>query len=736
MSDSTFETFQVDRDFRDVITVTFDLPDRSQNIFESQVISELNEFLDSVSIDSTAKMVVFCSGKKGGFFAGADIREIVAIETFEEAKEKSEVGQKLFQKIESLSIPTLAIIHGVCLGGGLEFALACSHRIAVEDSSTRIGLPETQLGILPAWGGTQRLPRTINLVSALQMILKGQLLSASEAKRTGLVDMIVSPDDLQPAVQKVIVILLENSKIPLSLPPKRTWLTWFMNKTSIGRSMVFSRTRKQIAKQVKHYPALAAAVDAIEAGLQKSNDVGYQMEQKSLGELIPSSTCQNLIAIFFQRERAKSGADWKHDGDNKLPTIVNLAVIGGGIMGAGIAQLAAKQGMKVVLKEINEEFADQARRKIESTLSRLVEKRRLAPEARNKMLSRITFCSDWAPLKEIQLAVEAVPEKMELKNSVFTQLEETMPRDSILASNTSALSIDEMQEAVGLPARMGGLHFFNPVHQMQLVEVVRGAKTSSETVSQLVKVAKQLGKVPIVTKNSPGFLVNRVLMPYLDEGVRLACEGYEVEKIDKEMRKFGMPMGPLELLDQVGLDVGAHVAASMKDVFGKESPTETVLSNLVAKKHLGKKSGQGFYEYSHGTAMEEADWKTGQPSELFTKRDADKKEPTLGADYSPIQSRLLLSLINESVRCLDEGVVEEPWMVDLGMVLGTGFAPFRGGPIRVVDDLGIKAVVDTLEELKESSGPRYEPAAGLMTRFESDVLFYENRGIGFDFEIV
>ena len=731
MNDSSYHSLQIDRSEQDVVTVTFDLPGKSQNIFEATVLTELDRFLDKTQEDSSVKLLLFRSGKPAGFFAGADVREIFSLQSFEDAKGKSALGQELFQKLESLSIPTVAVIHGVCLGGGLEFALACKYRIAVDLPGTKLGLPETQLGILPAWGGTQRLPRKVGLLTALQMILQGKLHNAQVARKIGLVDLVVAAEDVDSAVSKATDFLLANPSGPLGLPPKRTWSSWFVNHTSWGRMYVFSKARQEVAKQLQHYPALAVAIDAVEAGFQKPKEAGYLVEQEGLADLIPSPTCKSLISIFFQRERAKSGVDWKEaDDDSSHEKIGSLAVVGGGIMGGGIAQLAAKLGIDVVLKEINEEFATSAREKIEQSLDQLVSRKRLTASARDAQLGRITFCSDWDSLKDVELAIEAVPEKMSIKHSVFEDLSQTLSSTALLASNTSALSIDEMQEPIPSPERFGGMHFFNPVHQMPLVEVVRGAKTSLGTISQLVRITKQLGKIPIVTKDSPGFLVNRILMPYLDEGVRLACEGYDIEQIDKEMRAFGMPMGPLELLDQVGLDVGMHVADSMEEIFGKESPTKSILSVLVERGNLGRKSGEGFYRYENKKRAGVSDWKSGQSFPVADE--CEQEGPTISDKITPIQTRLILAMINESARCLDEGVVDASWMVDLAMVLGTGYPPFRGGPLRTADQFGIKNVVHSLNILVQKAGPRFTPANGLAQLSTSNQMFFGTHEVGFE----
>ncbi len=732
MSQQPYQHLNITRDGQGVLTITIDVKGQSQNVFSEDVVEEMASLLRTLSSDTTAKVIVFRSGKPGSFFAGANIKEIEAIKSAAEAEEKSRVGQELFAAVEKLRQPTVAVIEGICLGGGLEFAMSCGHRIACENGSTRLGLPEVELGILPAWGGTVRLPRLVGLVPAFQIMLQGKKLSATEAEKLGLVDVSETAEGLESRVNAFAQDLIGLSGGTVSQSKKRSqsWSGWFLNETAIGRSMVFSQTAKRVAKQSRDYPAVLEVLNAVKAGYQQSREAGFEAERKSLGKLLFSRTCRSLIGLYFQRERARSGQDWVQGAPTNM-AVTHLAVIGGGVMGGGIAQLAAQRGYQVTVKEANEEFARKTREQIEKTLADLVQKRRMTESDRTGLLKLITVSSDWDCVKTADLAIEAVPEKLELKREVFGELSRRLPATAVLASNTSALSIDDFAAAVSDPSRLAGMHFFNPVHRMPLVEIVRSEGTSVETLGVLLGVTKRLGKVPVVVKNSPGFLVNRVLMPYLDEGVRLLCEGHVSSEIDRELRKFGMPMGPIELLDQIGLDVGLHVAKTMEPYFGGESPTVGVLTKLVQLKRLGKKTGRGFYSYEKGDypiPIDLTDVLMG-----FDGHDAHApgEEHHLGASTmsggeldSEITQRTILALVNETVRCLDEGIVEAAWMADLAMVLGTGYAPFRGGPLKTADDLGIKKVVQTLKELSTKAGPRFMPAQGLIDRERGGKGFY------------
>ena len=735
-----YSTMHIERTAEGLVQVIFDVSDRSQNIFTAKVIEELSSLVSTLKTDATAKVVLFTSGKENVFFAGADINELWAIKTGIEGEEKSRIGQELFSRIAELPMPTIAAINGVCLGGGLEFALACRYRVAREAAKTKIGLPETQLGILPAWGGTVRLTKNAGLEKALGLMLEGKRLTAERAYRVGIVDHVIEGDE--KTFLNGVVALAENLIHSNSFPKnphkgKKTWRNWFLERTSIGRIFIYKQVRKNIASHVQNYPALESVLTAVEKGIL-SPEAGFREEQVQLGKLIQSRTCKNLTRIFFQNERARNGADWiqgMEDEIKNMPAISKLGVVGGGIMGAGIAQLAATNGIDVIVKEVNNEFASKTQQAMLNGLDLLVEKRRMAAYKKNEIIERLHFSSEWNSLKGADLIVEAVPEKMELKKSVFEESENLLSDNGILATNTSALSVTEMQTGRNQPENIAGWHFFNPVHRMPLVEIVKAEQTSLVTINRLIKLSKSLGKTSIVVKDSPGFLVNRILMPYLDEAVRMTCEGHDIIEIDSEMKKLGMPMGPMELLDQVGLDVGAHVASSMEGVFGTESPTAQVLSGMTSNGMLGKKSGKGFFDYNAHKIPTEIT----QYIPDYAKKSIDDSaitEINLNDEImlSAIQRRLLAAMINEAARCLDEEIVPQAWMVDLAMVTGTGYPPFRGGPLKTADDLGLAGVAQTLTTLAKQHGERFAPAKGLIKRSETKTLYFEENSPGFSNE--
>lgn len=698
-----------------ISTVWVDVQGQTQNTFSAPVLAELSEVVDQLEQSTTDKVILFRSRKPKSFFAGADVKEFPNIKTEEQAREVSLHGQQIFQRIESLSAKTVAVIQGACLGGGLEFALACDYRVATDDSATRLGLPEAQLGILPAWGGTQRLPRVVGLLQAIGMILQAQRLTAEKAIRNGLVDKVYSAENLEVELGLLTVELLSKGKIDRP-KVKRGWMRWFIDEAKMGRSMAIGATEKRIASQVKTYPALGKALQAIRLSFLDS-EKGYECERDSLAELILSATCQNLVSIVLNQERARNAETWSVPESIRNESIKKIAVLGGGTMGAGIAQISAKRGLEVVLKEINDECLDAARDRIQKSHDKLLARKRMSQADSTQQMNAIEFTTDWDPVSCVDVVIEAVPETMDLKKTVFEELSRKCAEPIVLASNTSALSVTEISSVVESPGRMGGLHFFNPVHSMDLIEVVQGGNSSEETVGKLVMLSRQLGKTPVVVKDSPGFVVNRVLMPYLDEAVLAAVEltarGQDVSVIDEEMKRFGMPMGPLELYDQIGIDVAAHVAGSMSVVFGEDSMTSTILQRMVDQGRLGRKSQSGFYEYEKGKRTGLTDLKP-----FLTDIDldlAEVPETPLAEAMTPIQQRLVLAMVNEAGRCLDEKVVQESWMIDLAMVLGTGFAPFRGGPLRFAKQFSAEDLQETLQLLSGVYGQRYNPSPSLST---------------------
>jgi len=699
---SQYEHLRMERDEWGIVTVTIDVHDRSMNVFNGSVLNELDRVAALLEQDESARLVLFRSGKESGFMAGADLFPLREMTRPEQIDGVLRQGQNLFNRIAALPMLTVAVIHGPCLGGGLEFALACDHRVARRDSATRIGLPETQLGLIPGWGGTQRLPRRIGISRAIPMILTGERVTAARARHLGLVDAVIDPARFDEGLSQFVDDLLAGKR-PRSAASG--WKTRLLDETLPGRSLVLWSARRQIARKTQHYPALQAALNAIATGLSLGMTEGLKAEREEFSRIAFQPACRNLLDLFFQQERARKRTTWVGADVHSECHVRTIGVVGAGTMGAGIAQLAATRGLRVILRDIDEAALDRGMSHIESLTRKAVRKGVFSESDGEAALQRIHRTTQLEPLAEADLVVEAIVERLDVKRRLFADVDNVAAPHSIIASNTSALPINEMAAATIRADRVAGLHFFNPVHKMPLVEVVRSARTSDETLAALVDLVRALGKTPLVVGEGPGFLVNRILFPYFDEAVRMVSEGIPVEQIDRQARQFGMPMGPLTLLDTVGIDVGADASRTMMSLSTEASPTPQRLADMVAAGHLGQKSGEGFYLYRKGRRIAPA-VKTESPAQVAPL----PAERELGGELlTGIQQRLIFAMINSAADCLEDGIVSEPWMVDLGMVLGTGFPPFRGGPMKLAETWGTDPVIGTLNVLSETCGPRFRP---------------------------
>jgi 3-hydroxyacyl-CoA dehydrogenase/enoyl-CoA hydratase/3-hydroxybutyryl-CoA epimerase len=712
---TAFKHFLVERDARNVAVVTIDVQGSPVNIFADEVVQELIEIVNQLERE-TPRAVVFRSNKPTGFLAGADVKRIQRIPTEEEARTVQSVGQQLFDRIENLPCPTIAAIHGVCLGGGLEFALSCKYRVAKNDSQTKIGLPEVSLGLIPGWGGTQRLPKLVGLRQALRLILEGSSLSAAKAAAIGLVDLATGAETFDSELKQFVDDRLNGQPTHRK---GRGLVGALLEGTGPGRSIFLSVTKRKLGNRVHDYPALPAALRAISAGLKGGHAIGLAAERAEFPPLLFGPVSRNLIDLFFRREQARKPSTWV-SSDRTPRKVRKAAVVGAGTMGAGIAQLLAFNGIPVVLKDINDQIASAGRKKVESLTADAAAKGVVSSAEAEAVLKNVTATSEWSPLTDVDLVIEAVIEREDVKRDVFHQLSEKLRPDAVLASNTSALSVSRLAQGIANPGRIAGLHFFNPVHKMHLVEVIRGQTTDDDSIATLVELVRKLGKVPIVVADSPGFLVNRILFPYLDEAVRLVTEGVPGETVDREAVRFGMPMGPLELLDQVGIDVASDVAGTLGKLRNEPGPTPERLASMAKEGSTGQKSGRGFYSYVDGKRGKPTHWATPSAVQTLPASEAD------ATGLTQIQTRLIYPMINEAAKCLD-GVVSEAWAVDLAMVLGTGFAPFRGGPLHVADAVGLPLLVSKLEALARSSGNRYEPCALLKTMASDRGTFFTAR---------
>ncbi len=642
------------------------------------------------------------------FTAGADINAIRDVTDPKKGEELAREGQSLFDEIAKLACPTVAAISGPCVGGGCELVLACTHRLISDQKSSVIGLPEVKLGILPGFGGTQRMPRLIGLPKALDIILTGKTLRPKQALRVGLVDEIVATHKIRERAESVALNPGKVKRHRLSLVDR------LLTSFPFGRRFVGSRARAQVLKETKgFYPAPPAALDAVLYGLDHGIERGLIEEAKQLGRLIVTPESKALVKIFFLTESAKGiGRSAKKSVEQ-----VHAVVIGAGSMGAGIAGTMARNECNVILRDTTDEALQRGMAHIRKSLEKL---KYLSETERSFIINRIEATSrESSNIGNSQFVIEAIFEEMEIKKKVLSDVAKLMPPDAIVATNTSSLSVNEIASAIQNPERVVGMHFFNPVEKMPLVEIIRAKSTSDKTIAVTAALATKLGKFPIVVSDVPGFLVNRILSPYLNEAAYLLQEGYRIKDIDKAATLFGMPMGPLRLLDEVGLDVAAHVSETMIKGYGSRMSTPPFAKMLVGTGRKGKKSGSGFYDFADKESTP-----TPKIRELLQIAQPEIQTP----DMQTIADRLVLQLINEAVRCLDEGVAGAPGpeaasQIDLGTVMGIGFPPFRGGILNYADSLGAEKILSQLKEYEEKAGARFAAAPGIEQRKKSKKKF-------------
>jgi 3-hydroxyacyl-CoA dehydrogenase / enoyl-CoA hydratase / 3-hydroxybutyryl-CoA epimerase len=697
-----------------ICLLTFDRPNSSANVFDRDTLEELDAHIAALEKEPGVRGVVLTSGKPKIFIAGADLNAFSKDANERALGEMVSLGHRVFTRLGRLGVPSVAAIHGVCLGGGFEIALACDWRVATTDKATKLGLPETQLGILPAWGGSTRLPKLIGLPGALGLILTGKQVVGAQALKLGIVDELTHPEYLLETAQKLI------ARGKRSAPASR-----WANRPPFSLVVAAKARRDVVAKTRGHYPAPLKAIDVCTRAVSRPLEDGFALEKAAFVELVRTPQCRSLLDVFFLQERAKklslSGGSASPPAEReavplreKTPKIRKVAVIGAGTMGAGIAQWISARGIPVRLKDVNPEALARGLHAIEKVYTDGAKRRVFTPAEATAGMDRITPLHTHVPMQDVDLVVEAALEKLDVKQQVFRDLEAHVGSQAVLATNTSALSIDAIASVLTRPERLVGMHFFNPVHRMQLVELVRGARTSRAALDTVLQFTKSIGKLPVVVKDSPGFLVNRILLPYMVEAVWLFTEGVPAAEIDRLMLDFGMPMGPMRLADEVGLDVAQHVAKDLERRLPSGVPINDTLEKMVAKGWLGKKSGRGFYIY------EGKKERPARASEIGFLQ-AGKRRPS---DEASRRDRLVLIMINEAARVLAEGVVDSPEDVDFGMIMGTGWAPFRGGPLRYADTLGSAEIVRRLQVLGREVAPHFTPSEALVAMARQGRGFY------------
>ena len=691
-----------------ICVLTFDRPNSGANIFDAATLDELNEHLDAVEKDASLRGLIIASAKKSIFVAGADLKTLLQAAKTGEMRGFIEPGQQVFNRLADLKIPTVAAIHGASAGGGYEVALACDYRVASDAPATRIGLPETGLGLLPAWGGCTRLPRLIGAEKAAEVILKGKLYSAQEALKIGLVDEIAPPDQL-----------LDRAREKLRAGKRK-----MEERSMVGSSRRDDRTpQRGVPTSATGNPAPERAYEIINKTLSISPDESLRLELEGIVDLGKMESTQNLIRNFFLAEKYKKGT-------SRTPPekIVHAAVIGAGVMGSGIAQWLSSRGVTVILRDVAREQIDRGLANVEKIYGDAV-KRGLMTEEKAKQ-GRARICGSTAPmeLRDVQFVIEATSEKMEIKKEVFRELAMEAGPKTIVATNTSALPVSELAEVTVSPEHVIGLHFFNPVSRMKLVEVVIAKQTSDETRDRSLAFVRQIGKLPVIVRDSPGFLVNRVLFPYLLDAAELFESGVDAERIDRALVEWGMPMGPLRLIDEIGVDITIDIGNTLEKAYGQRDHVPTVLLWLRDQQMLGRKTGAGFYKYEGKAQTPNESLCNGASvaggGDAAVSQLVQSRRQRRRLQHEELTHRLIFLMVNEAARCVEEGVVDSPEDADYGMILGTGFAPFRGGPLRFAEHFGIKRTVEELERLARTE-KKFTPCEILKKHARDGTKFYE-----------
>lgn len=707
--DTVSSAFSLEKKDNGIAILTMDVPGESMNTLKAEFGDQINTMLDDIEADKSIKGVVLTSGKKSSFVAGADISMLSECKTVEDAQRLASGGQEVFNRIEKMRATFVAAIHGPALGGGLELALACHFRVCTEDSATQLGLPEVQLGLLPGSGGTQRLPRLIGIQQAMKMMLTGSPARAKQAKKYGIVDEVVPHSVLLDVAEKFAL-----KRKPERQAPQKGMLNKLLEQNSMGRGMVFKKAREQtFAKTKGNYPAPAKIIDVIETGANEGMAAGLRAEAKAFGELVMTPESFQLREIFFattqmKKEKGVSGVS---------PHKVNkVGVLGGGLMGGGIAFVtASKAGVPARIKDIRPEGIAHAMKYSYDILTGKVKKRHIRKSDMQKQMSRLTGTLDYKGYQDADIVIEAVFEDIELKQKMVADIEQHCQDSTIFASNTSSIPIGKIAAKAQRPENVIGLHYFSPVDKMPLAEVIAHEKTSDETISTTVEFARKQGKTPVVVKDGAGFYVNRILAPYMNEAASLLLAGEPIEHIDKSLVKFGFPVGPIKLLDEVGIDVGTKIIPILVEAFGDRFTAPDAFDKVLADNRKGKKNQKGFYLYEGKNAGKEVDESIYNLLGISPSSSRSEKE---------VAERCVLMMLNEAARCLDENVIRSARDGDIGAIFGIGFPPFLGGPFRYMDSLGIDTVVEKLERYADKVSDKFAPCDLLKRMNDENQTFY------------
>lgn len=708
---ATLEAFHLTIDPEGIARLVFDLPEKSVNVLSVDTMNQLEEILDGISDNKQIRALVITSAKEANYIAGADVKGFThAFSDHSIAEKIIRDGHRTFNKLAALPFPSIAVIHGACLGGGMELALACTYRVVSDHPKTKLGLPEVNLGIFPGWGGTQRLPRLTGLIEGLTMVMSGKVIDAKKAFKLKLADAILPWEFLDSKVEEFLSTILskKGKKSVLSRRKRGGIMNWLLEENPVGRAIVYWQSKKNTLKKTQgHYPAPLAAMDVIRDTYGGSLEKGLEREiQGFVGSFGNAFHCApNLIRLFFAQDelRKNPGMDLSNV---ESKDVKKLGVLGAGIMGSGIAWVASDRGLSVRMKDVSWDAIAKGYRSIWDTFKTLMRIKRRWPFQANQGFLRVGGTVDYSGFQKVDLVIEAATENLELKHKILAEVEGVVSPDTIIATNTSSLTVTEMADRMKHPERFVGLHFFNPVSRMPLVEVVPGPKTSPEAVATAVAFCKKLRKTPIVVQDCSGFLVNRIFVMGVIEAIKLLEMGVSITRLDKVLKKFGMPMGACELADEVGNDVNAHVIDHFHEVYGDRFSIPKFSKVMVENNWLGKKTKIGFYIW---------DGKKKKVNKDFAKLLPEAQE----VSDQEIVNHMVMPMINEAARCLEEGIVPDPMYVDMAMIMGTGFPPFRGGVLRYADHIGLSEVVSKLEAMD------VEVAESLKNMASEGKTFYE-----------
>jgi 3-hydroxyacyl-CoA dehydrogenase/enoyl-CoA hydratase/3-hydroxybutyryl-CoA epimerase len=692
---------------------TLDLPGESVNKFSRAVKDEFVATLAALQEDPSVRAIVIISGKPENFVAGADIEEFVALRTSEEATRLSRDGQIMIERVAASPKPVVAAIHGACLGGGLELVLACHYRVATDHPRTVLAAPEVQLGIIPGAGGCNRLPRVVGVRAALDMILTGKNIRAARALKLGLVDELVPRAILRAVAVAAAKRLAQQAS--WRRPGPRGLVAWLLDRTAPGQALVLRRARAMTLRQTGgHYPAPLAALDAVRFSLANGLERGLPYEAELFGRMAVTDVSRRLVEVFFATTALKKDAGVRSPAP-KPRQVGRLGILGAGFMGSGIAATAAAQALVPVrLKDADLSRVGAGLRAAADIIQERVRRRTITRREGARQLALISGGADYAVFHKTDLAIEAVFEDLEVKRTVLREVEAVAAPECVFASNTSTIPISRIAEASSRPEKVIGMHFFSPVPRMPLLEVIVGERTAPETTVTAVAFGRRMGKTVIVVQDRPGFFVNRILSPYINEAGHLLAEGVPIETVDRAMTTWGFPVGPVTLLDEVGLDVAAKAGGVMEEALGQRLRPKIDLGAMVKDQRLGRKNGRGFFLYRRGR-------KAGVDPTAYTVLGLSPGEAPAA---EPVAERLAFAMLNEAARALEEEVVRLPRDGDIGAIFGIGFPPFRGGPFRALDAIGARAVVQTLERLAAAHGDRFLPAASLVEQARSGGRFY------------